>query len=143
VKTHRLIMHRQICSSLTPVLRFFLFAGVILLAGCAPTLYYWGDYNESLEERYEKENPGRAEQLLREQMTEYNSGKLVPPGVYADYGFLLYRRGDTVGAIAFFEKEKKTFPESALLMDRLINRIKQKMAQGSSKVSSSAGESRP
>lgn len=137
-----LVLRRQILST-APVIRFCLLAGVLLLAGCAPTLYYWGDYTESLEQRYEKENPNRAEQLLREQMTEYNTGNKVPPGIYADYGFLLYRRGDTGGAIAFFEKEKKTFPESALLMDKLINRIKQKTAQDSSKTSSSAGEKRP
>ncbi len=137
-----LTVHWQRYLSTVPVIRFFLLAGALFLSGCAPTLYYWGDYNESLEQRYEKENPNRAEQLLREQMTEYNTGKQVPPGMYADYGFLLYRRGDTGGAIAFFEKEKKTFPESALLMDKLINRIKQKTSQDSSKTSS-AGENRP
>jgi hypothetical protein len=48
--------------------------------------------------------------------------------VYADYGFLLYRRGDYVGAIEKFEQEKRAFPESAALMSKLIERIQQQRA---------------
>lgn len=113
-----------------------LFMAFALLAGCAkPSMYSWGDYGESLELRYEKENVAQAEQLLREQMTGYEAGKRIPPGVCADYGFLLYRRGDLAGAMLFFEKEKNGFPESAFLMNKLIDRIKKKVSQDPVKVS--------
>jgi hypothetical protein len=45
--------------------------------------------------------------------------------VYADYGSLLYRRGDYAGAIEKFEQEKRAFPESAALMSKLIESIQQ------------------
>lgn len=113
-----------------------LLAGIALLAGCASTsLYHWGDYSDSLEYRYEKEDIAQAEQLLRQQMASYqHSGgtpatsdvRRVPPGMYADYGFLLFRRGDMTGAIAFFQREKEAFPESTGLMNKLIERIRKK-----------------
>jgi hypothetical protein len=122
--TARFPMHAASLRSL------ILCVAVVLCAGCAkPTLYSWGDYDESLEQRYEKENIAQAEQLLRDQMLAYADGQRVPPGVYADYAFLLFRRGDLAGAVFFFEKEKKTFPESALLMNKLIERIRKQAAQ--------------
>lgn len=124
-------------SSLAVCLRgLTLFMAFALLPGCAtPSLYSWGDYDESLEQRYEKENLAQAEQVLREQMMGYDAGKRVPPGVCADYGFLLYRRGDLAGAVLFFEKEMNAFPESAFLMNKLIDRIKKKASQDPVKVS--------
>ncbi len=105
-----------------------LLLGIALLSGCATSsqLYDWGRYQGSLEQRYEREDSAQAEQMVREQMAAYGGSQRVPPGVYADYGFLLFRRGDTAGALAFFEKEKRAFPESTILMDRLIDRIKKK-----------------
>lgn len=122
---------------------FLLCAVITLFGGCSSSLYYWGDYRDSLEQCYEKENPTQAGQLLQEQMPEYTAGKQVPPGVYADYGFLLFRRGDTTGAITYFEKEKKTFPESAYLMDKLLDRIKKKTASETKTAPTSTGGNRP
>jgi len=129
--------HCKRTSSLAACLRCLtLFVAFAILAGCAkPSLYSWGDYDESLELRYEKENPAQAEQVLREQMTGYDASKRVPPGVCADYGFLLYRRGDLAGAVLFFEKERNAFPESAFLMNKLIERIKKKSSQEPAKIS--------
>jgi len=73
--------------------------------------------------------------VLREQMTGYDASNRVPPGVCADYGFLLYRRGDLAGAVLFFEKERNAFPESAFLMNKLIERIKKKSSQEPAKIS--------
>ncbi len=99
------------------------------LAGCAPpTLYQWGEYEDSLYRRYVKEDSAGAEAYLRETLVAAELKSRVPPGVYADYGFLLYRRGDYAGAIAKFEQEKRAFPESAALMSRLIERIQQQRA---------------
>ncbi len=122
----------------------FMLAGIMLISGCAkPQLYDWGDYADSLECRYEKGDAAQAEQALREQMVEYGTGKHVPPGVYADYGFLLFRRGDIGGALAYFEKEKSTFPESSYLMDKLIARIKKKTSPAPDKVATEAGGGQP
>jgi hypothetical protein len=97
------------------------------LAGCAPTsLYAWGDYEASLSSRYLQEDLPRAELLLRNTIAgAERESRRVPPGVYADYGFLLYRRKDYEGAVRFFEKEKAAFPESAALMTRIVARVRE------------------
>lgn len=98
------------------------------LAGCAPQgLYYWGDYESSLYERYVENDKQNTEAYLRSTFTEAETAhRKVPPGVCADYGFLLYRRGDKAGAIAYFDKEKALYPESQALMDKLIERLRRK-----------------
>ncbi|NJD05505.1 MAG: DUF4810 domain-containing protein [Methylococcaceae bacterium] len=98
------------------------------LAGCAkPGLYDWGDYEDQLADRYAKEDAAGSELALREQMARYQTGgRRAPPGLYADYGFLLFRRGEDAGAIAYFEKEKQIYPESRALMDKLIEKVRQK-----------------
>ncbi len=99
------------------------------LAGCAPpALYQWGEYEDSLYRRYVKEDSAGAEAYLRETIVAAELTSRVPPGVYADYGFLLYRHGDYAGAIEKFDQEKRAFPESAALMSRLIERIRQQLA---------------
>lgn len=123
---------------------FALILPLLLLAGCArPALYSWGDYPLALEQRYEKSNPAGVEKLLREQLPEFGTDRPVPPGLFADYGFLLYRRGELAGAAIFFEKERSTFPESAFLMNSLIERIKEQIARESFSVSAATGGDSP
>jgi len=109
---------------LTPALA----PALMLLSGCAPQgLYYWGDYEDSLYERYVENGNQQSEAYLRNTFTEATTQqRKVPPGVYADYGFLLFRRGDKAGAIAYFRKEQELYPESQALMNKLIERIEQK-----------------
>ncbi|MGH8551578.1 MAG: DUF4810 domain-containing protein [Methylococcales bacterium] len=98
--------------------------------GCAPTsLYDWGKYEDSLYLRYTDHDFIQAESYLSNSLPTTAHPSRIPPGVYADYGFLLYRRGDYTGALQYFEKEKQTFPESSALMTKLIDRVRQKMAQ--------------
>jgi hypothetical protein len=100
---------------------------ILLLTGCAPPeLFHWGEYEDSLYERYVESDVGQTEAHLQECINEaQKNNQRVPPGLYADYGFMLYKRGDKSGAINFFDKEKKLYPESSLLMTKLIDRVKQ------------------
>lgn len=104
----------------------------VVLTACAPaTHYHWGQYEDSLYHRYASEDVAGAEASLRETIVTAELQSRVPPGVYADYGFLLYRRGDHAGAIANFEEEQRAFPESAALMAKLIERIREKQGTSS------------
>lgn len=106
-----------------------LFCGFIIstliLNGCAhQELFYWGEYEDSLVERYVQNDPNQTETHIQELIVQANSSnKRVPPGIYADYGFMLFKRGDKSGAIRSFEQEKKLYPESAILMSKLIERV--------------------
>ncbi len=104
----------------------FVLSAVQFLSGCAPKeLFYWGNYENSLYERYMENNSEQASIFLQQTIDNaVKENQRVPPGLYADYGFILYQRGDKHGAISFFEKEKTLYPESEALMTKLIKRVK-------------------
>lgn len=95
---------------------------VFSLSGCAtPSKYQWGRYESSLYSHYK--NPADQEQFAENLAATIAKGEqtgAVPPGIYAEYGYVLYSIGRNADAISYFEKEKKTWPESALLMDKMI-----------------------
>ncbi|CAG9179532.1 DUF4810 domain-containing protein [Cupriavidus pampae] len=98
-------------------------AGALALSACAPqTKYAWGSYEPALYSYYK--TPGAAdafgEQLNKVITTaEAHNGK-VPPGMYAEYGNILLEQGKRKDAIVFFEKEKAAWPESTVLMTRMV-----------------------
>jgi hypothetical protein len=100
-----------------------------LLSSCAPrqTLYSWGHYENTLYTSYAK--PGafppetQIEQLEKDYQVARSKQKPVPPGWHAHLGYLYYQTGKLDQAKQEFETEKATFPESAILMDRLLARI--------------------
>lgn len=106
----------------------FLIVGLFVLLvvnGCATQerMYYWGDYSRSL---YDLRKDGTEENLLKhklvlEKIVEASNQRnlRVPPGVYAELGFIYFRQNKTEEAIRYFELEERTYPESRLLMDRL------------------------
>jgi len=102
-----------------------------LICGCAsPSLYEWGNYDVWLYENYK--NPKDDEELyvdLTALITEYESRKNpsvkpLAPGLYAEFGFLLMRRGENKRAIEYYGKEKSLWPESATFMDSMIQTAK-------------------
>ncbi|HVW64726.1 MAG TPA: DUF4810 domain-containing protein [Nitrosospira sp.] len=126
---------RQLATMKQVFSRSFLGTIALTLVGCAsPSIYHWGKFENGLHERYVSLDHGQADAYLLETIGAAEQQNLrVPPGAYADYGFLLFKRGDTKGAIAYFEKEKLLFPESSAFMTKLIERIKQKEAETAAK----------
>lgn len=96
-----------------------------LLCGCgSPALYQWGSYDQWLYDAYK--HPEKGEDLyvdlgaLIEHYERKPQEKPLAPGLYAEYGFLLMRRGETARAIEYYNKEKALWPESAAFMDSMI-----------------------
>ena len=98
-----------------------------LLCGCTSnSLYEWGKYDQWLYENYK--HPKDDEELyvdLTGLITEYESRKNpqtkpMAPGLYAEYGFLLMRRGENERAIEYYTKEKALWPEASVFMDSMI-----------------------
>ena len=98
---------------------------VAALAACGTPMLYHDGYEDSLQRLYVKASAPEAEARLRQIILSPEATRRVPPGVHAEYGFLLFQRGDYAGAIENFEKERRAFPESATLMARLIERSRQ------------------
>lgn len=99
------------------------------LAGCqtARPLYYWGNYEGSLYQAYnhpEKMPPEEQIAKLQEDLSKgAAAGLKANPGLHAQLGYLYLHKGDVESARKEFETEKALFPESAVLMDRLIQKL--------------------
>ncbi len=107
-----------------------MFACAAVASGCGPTfLYDWGRYEEGLQANYMGHDEARAFSDLEATITSaQNTGRRIPPGVCAEYGFLLYKRGQRQRAVEYFQQEARLFPESKPLMDRLIARVNEQVA---------------
>ncbi len=98
-------------------------AAALALTACAPqSKYAWGNYDSALYNYYQ--SPAKQDDLiqeLRKTITQADaSGLRVAPGLYAEYGHLLLQTGQNKEAIVYFEKERQAWPESATLMNTMI-----------------------
>lgn len=103
---------------------------VVVLAGCAPqTLYSWGSYEPMVYAMYATPDNATADiQIIRleEDIQKARAkGNSLPPGFYAHLGYLYFQQGNIELARRAFETEKSAFPESAVLMDRMIATLNQ------------------
>lgn len=106
----------------------------LLVTGCAatkPPIYRWGDYEQLVYEMYA--TPGKADpgvqvaKLSADIERTHAEGKRVPPGVHAHLGYMYYIQGNEGAAINEFYTEKQLFPESGILIDRMLNRLQGKV----------------
>lgn len=107
---------------------FLALAASTLLAGCqAPQHYHWGSYEDLVYVSFAE--PGKlspAEQIKvmeADQQDADKHGKLLPPGFHAHLGYLYSKVGNKEAARVNFEAEKRLFPESKVLVDRLLNNL--------------------
>ncbi|MBU4078571.1 DUF4810 domain-containing protein [Patescibacteria group bacterium] len=103
----------------------------IFLSGCparTQRMYFWGDYSATLYQS--KKHPSDQSNLVHLQALEKiieesrTNNLRIPPGVYAELGYIYFRQNKKDLAIQHFKMEKELYPESALLMDRLENAAK-------------------
>ena len=95
----------------------------MLLGACAKprTHYYWGNYSEFSKKYYTRYDRDLYIRDLLSIINKRFKRKVIPPGLYAEYGYLLLQSGDITQARVYFNLEKKHWPESTPLMDSLIN----------------------
>lgn len=104
-------------------------ASLLLLGGCASKkIYYWGEYEELIYNQYS--NPGKAAPEVQILAMESDIQKAqgiglpLPPGFYAHLGYLYLQTGNVGKAKYGFASEKQKFPESAVMMDRFLKKLK-------------------
>ena len=100
-----------------------------LLAGCAaPTLYTWGHYEDLIYASYSAPGKVSPEMQLEKLEQDYQkaraANKRMPPGWHAHLGYLYFQLGKLDQARQEFQTEKAEFPESTVLMDRLLTKFK-------------------
>jgi len=99
------------------------------LAACEPqTKYDWGSYSNRLYAYYR--DPAAAQDYREElvKLSQNGNPSRVPPGVFAELGYLELRAGNEEAAIGYFEREKARWPEAAPFMDRTIEAIRSQSA---------------
>jgi hypothetical protein len=112
--------------------------GALLLSGCAQPqeLYNYNDYSDkyySFKKDVSEESALNLQNSIEqaiEESAKSRSGR-VPPGMYANLGYLYLKGGSPQQAINNFEKEKSVYPESAHFMDRIIAKVE--LAEGAEK----------
>jgi hypothetical protein len=108
---------------------FIVVACVIVMASCSSpkTLYSWYD-SEDASYKYTKRG---TEKTLEEAMEQYQKvimkqkglRKTVPPGVNAEYGYLLYKAGKKEEGLALLKAEMKLYPESETFISRIVKQL--------------------
>lgn len=108
--------------------------GFLLLILCSITsctvekpLYSFGKY-ETVSYNYLKNSDEKATQDLIDNYKgiiekQTGSRNVVPPGVYADYAFILLQAGKTSEGKALMLKEVELYPESKIFIDRILKML--------------------
>ena len=98
-----------------------------LISGCASKQGDWGNYSNELYTYYKDSSEQERTELTGELTKIFAraeaSGKHPAPGLYAEYGTLMLSQGQTEQAIAYYTKERDSWPESTVLMNSLINTL--------------------
>ncbi|WP_329904535.1 DUF4810 domain-containing protein [Porphyromonas pogonae] len=96
--------------------------------GTGRELYSWYNY-ENASYAFSKKHTEKDEaELIKayEKIIDNQSGmrQTVPPGVYAEYGYLLAKSGKVTEGVDLMQKEIDTYPESRVFIDRIIKQFK-------------------
>ncbi len=99
----------------------------LMSCGSEKTLYSWHDYEDATYQ-YSKRATGELQTKVLEEygkMTEKQKGLrgVVPPGLYAEYGYLLYKMGRKEEGISFMKQETSMYPESETYISRIIRQL--------------------
>lgn len=103
---------------------------LFLLASCAskqPPLYSWGKYDSASYNYLKNSNEKSTKELIDTYQkiikTQKGSRKTVPPGIYADYGYLLIQSNKIKEGKAALMTEIKLYPESKIFVDRILKLV--------------------
>ena len=100
----------------------------LLISGCSgkKPMYEYSNYSESyyqLKQTGDAESTAKWKSSLEDSIEKSNVHAIrVPPGIYANLGYLYLKVNDTQKAISFFKAEKTLYPESSVFMDNLIKK---------------------
>ena len=107
---------------------------LFLISSCAPptSLYTWGSkkkynyYNASYN--YLKVNNEQSIDILKSSYIDIinnqkGTRKTVPPGIYADYGFLLFSLNENEKGVEMLKQEMILYPESTIFITRILNML--------------------
>ncbi len=90
------------------------------LTGCESHMYQWGGYQKYLLAYYKNNDKVKFANALEKIIIRAETNDKIPPGLYGEMGYMLYDADRFGDAVEYFEKEKNTWPESTIVMDKMI-----------------------
>ncbi|RVT43056.1 DUF4810 domain-containing protein [Rheinheimera sediminis] len=101
--------------------------GVSACASTNKSIYHWGDYSETAYDyKHEPSDETREKHkkaLLAIIANAAKANKKIPPGIYAELATLELQVNNLNEAQAYLLQEKALFPESAHLVDTMLNKL--------------------
>ncbi|MBR5965750.1 MAG: DUF4810 domain-containing protein [Treponema sp.] len=113
------------------ILSFFAIFLPLLFAGCASNykaLYNWDYYSTQTYKYVKGGNEEDTEKLFEvyQKVLDGQEGTIretIPPGLCADYGYLLIKAGKVEEGKALLRKEMELYPESVQFMNSIIRKV--------------------
>jgi len=100
-----------------------------IVASCTTTtkpLYNWKGYDEAVYNYIKSpsdQTVTEIEAVYEKLMTNLGSREVPPPGLCADYGYLLIKNGQTEKGKELLIRETMLYPESKPFIDRILKRF--------------------
>lgn len=108
---------------------FIAAVAVLAISSCTTTktLYSWHGYEDATCQYSKKSTEELHVKMLEEykKVTDKQKGTrgVVPPGLYAEYGYQLYKGGKKEEGLSFLKKEIELYPESEKYISRIIKQL--------------------
>ena len=100
---------------------------LVVCGGGATSLYRWGEFpQQTYNYMSERSKVSPLEQIARLEKDIEKSkaeNRAVPPGLYGHLGLLNLDIQNSQRAAMYFQLEKQVYPESTVLMNRLLQRM--------------------
>ena len=130
-KTNICIGTRNQTNSITMRKSIYLLTLCAFFASCTTqqTLYSWGKYEKTSYDYLKDANEESIQKLIEDyqRIIEKQKGTRgeIPPGICADYGFLLIQEDRVKEGKEMLMKEIALYPESKVFIDRILKMIEE------------------
>lgn len=103
---------------------------VLALTSCGSIgepLYSWYNYEDATYQYSKKRTDNLKENVMEQylKMTKKQKGsrRTVPPGLNAEYGYMLYMSGKQEEGLGYLKQEIELYPESEVYISRIIKQL--------------------
>lgn len=108
---------------------FLLAVLAVALTSCSSTknLYSWYNYEDATYQ-YNKKPTEELQAKVIEQYQKLSENQkgirgVVPPGLYSEYGYLLYKVGKKEEGLKYLKQEVELYPESDVYISKIIKQL--------------------
>lgn len=109
------------------IIFFLLITSLLVSCSANKKLYTWNKYEDSCYKYVKNNNDSATKDLIEAYKKIINNQKgargIVPPGIYADYGFLLIQTNRIEEGKLMLKKEIELYPESKIFINKIYTML--------------------